>query len=63
MKQLICSHCGSEEFITCQQPKGYAGITSVDKKITFNGQTLYHDICKHCGTVVRSYVKDVEKLS
>ena len=33
------------------------------QKLIFDPQALYHDICKHCGTVVRSYIEHPEKLN
>lgn len=61
-KTITCSYCGASDTILCKQPHGYASVTPADKKIAFNGQTLYHDICKTCGTVVRSFVNDPKKL-
>ncbi len=61
-KTITCSYCGASDTILCKQPHGYAGVTPADKKMAFNGQTLYHDICKTCGTVVRSFVNDSKKL-
>ena len=61
-KTMTCSYCGASDTILCKQPHGYASITLADKKISFNGQTLYHEICKSCGTVVRSYINEPEKL-
>ncbi|WP_303974987.1 hypothetical protein [Streptococcus merionis] len=60
--QLICSYCGGTNFIACKQPHGYAGLVLADKKLTFNGQTLYHDVCKACGTIVRSYIEQPQRL-
>lgn len=54
-----CPYCGGSEFITGKQD-GYAVVYGVD---TFwNGQVLYHVICRSCGSVVRSYVKKPERL-
>ena len=61
-KTITCSYCGASDTILCKQPHGYSSITLADKKIAFNGQTLYHEICKSCGTVVRSYINEPEKL-
>ncbi len=61
-KTITCSYCGASDTILCKQPHGYSSITLADKKISFNGQTLYHEICKSCGTVVRSYINEPEKL-
>lgn len=61
-KTMTCSYCGASDTILCKQPYGYTSITPADKKIAFNGQNFYHDICKNCGTVVRSFIKEPEKL-
>lgn len=61
-KSLTCSRCGASETILCKQPNGYASVTPADKKMAFSGQTLYHEICKSCGTVVRSFINKPEKL-
>ena len=59
---LTCSYCGGTDFIACKQTKGYASVIPAHQKTTFNGQTLYHDICKSCGTVVRSYIEQPKRL-
>ncbi|WP_024413432.1 hypothetical protein [Streptococcus suis] len=61
-KSMTCSYCGASDIILCKQPHGYSSVTPADKKMAFNGKTLYHDICKNCGTVVRSFIKEPEKL-
>ena len=47
--------CNGNEFIEAKQ-SGYACISG------WSSQDLYHLICRRCGSVVRSYVKDPEKL-
>ena len=59
---LTCSYCGGTDFIACKQTKGYASVIPAHQKTTFNGQPLYHDICKSCGTVVRSYIEQPQRL-
>ncbi len=55
---MKCPYCGREEFVTGKQGAAYAGISvSVLKS-----RAVYHEICLHCGTIVRSYVKNPEKL-
>ena len=64
-KTITCSYCGASDTILCKQPHGYSSVTLADKKMAFmafNGQTLYHEICKNCGTVVRSFINEPEKL-
>jgi predicted nucleic-acid-binding Zn-ribbon protein len=58
-QQEKCPYCGGTEFVTARQTPG---IESANKLINFKGQWLYHIICLNCGTVVRSYVKEPEKL-
>ena len=54
-----CPVCGGTEMIEAYQ-SAYGSITAVDN--AFGGCSLYHSVCRNCGTVVRSYVKDPEKL-
>ena len=55
---MKCPYCGREEFVTGKQGAAYAGFSvSVLKS-----RAVYHEICLHCGTIVRSYVKNPEKL-
>lgn len=60
MKKLVseCPYCGGEEFVYGVQ-NGYAQITG--EGFTLSTE-LYHKICRDCGSVVRSYVHDPEKL-
>ena len=57
-----CPYCGGTETIIGKQAYGYASVTLASSKWLFRGQILYHEICKNCGTVVRSYVEDPQKL-
>lgn len=59
--QYICScpYCGSTEMIETLQ-SGYAAIYAADHQI--GGDSLYHTVCRNCGTVLRSYVKEPELL-
>lgn len=61
MKEVVCSFCGEREFVTYKQNKSYSGLKPL-KSILGTGLELHHDICKNCGTVVRSYVNDLDKL-
>lgn len=54
-----CQLCGNTEIIECFQG-GYAVITAECNK--WGGSPLYHRVCRRCGNVVQSYVKDPEKL-
>ena len=55
----VCPYCGGTEMIESLQ-SGYAAITAKDN--IFGGVSLYHSVCRNCGSVVRSYVKKPEKL-
>jgi hypothetical protein len=54
-----CPYCHGSEFIEGKQ-EGHAQMTSCAS--TWYSVDLYHVICRRCGSVVRSYVKDPEKL-
>ena len=54
-----CPYCGSTEMIESLQG-GYAAVYAADHQI--GGDTLYHTICRNCGSVLRSYVKEPEIL-
>ena len=59
IKMVKCRFCGGTEFITAYQT-GYARVDSTESLL--RSADLYHTICRDCGSVVRSYVKDPEKL-
>ena len=54
-----CPFCGGIEFIEAYQT-AYGAVTAVSNQ--WGGSALYHQICRSCGSVVRSYVKNPEKL-
>ena len=54
-----CPFCGGIEVIESYQ-SSYGSVTAVSNKM--GGVELYHSICRNCGSVVRSYVKEPEKL-
>lgn len=56
-----CPYCGKQEFIEGIQ-SGYAAIAPANKVFTFKQQVLYHVICLNCGAVVKSYVKEPQKI-
>ena len=60
-EQEKCLHCGKSENVTAAQ-QGYANVTPINKVFTMREQSLYHVICLNCGTVIRSYVEDPQKL-
>ena len=55
----ICPYCGGTETIEVYQTY-YGAVASVENKL--HGADLYHTVCRKCGSVLRSYVKDPEKL-
>ena len=55
-KQDICPYCGGGETLIAQQA-GHGAIYP-RKRIFSLGKPLLHIICKHCGTVIRSYIED-----
>ncbi|MGT2682473.1 hypothetical protein [Streptococcus porci] len=59
MKELICPYCGGSEMVRAQQDS-YARLHKSTWSMAW--QNLYHDICANCGTVVRSFVENPDKL-
>lgn len=55
----VCPYCGGSEIILAFQT-AYGAITAVQNKL--GGCALYHSVCRNCGSVVRSFVKEPEKL-
>ena len=53
-----CPFCGYSEFIEAKQVATEAYLSAE----TVFGQQLKHTVCRHCGSIVRSYVEDPEKL-
>ena len=53
-----CPFCGYGEFIEARQlnPEAYVSGEAL------LGQELKFTVCRHCGSVVRTYVEDPEKL-
>lgn len=61
MKEIIiekCPFCGGEELIECRV-SSYGGVY-LERGI--HGAALYALTCRDCGSVVRTYCKDPEKL-
>ena len=56
---LRCPYCGGEEMIEAFQ-SCYGAVIATSNVL--GGRTLYHMICRNCGSVVRSFVKEPEKL-
>lgn len=55
-----CQYCGGEEFIEARVDSAYGGAyvsTGV-----FRNTALYVIVCRNCGSVVRTYCKEPEKL-
>lgn len=55
----VCPYCGGSEIIETFQTS-YAAISATRNKL--GAVALYHSVCRACGSVVRSYVKEPEKL-
>ncbi len=49
-----CPFCGSKDFTEAKA----RFVSPLDDG--FHGSVLYHTICLKCGSVVRSYVKDLK---
>ena len=58
IKIVECPFCGSLEFVEGV----HTGYGAINGSGLFTGADLYHQICRDCGSVVRSYVKNPEKL-
>ncbi len=56
---LSCPYCGGTEVIE-SKASSYGAITAVDNM--WGGIVLYHSVCRGCGSVIRSYVKEPEML-
>ncbi len=54
-----CPYCGGAEMIEAFQ-SAYGAVTATENKL--GGCPLYHAVCRKCGSVVRSYVREPEKL-
>lgn len=62
MEKYKCSWCGGEEVVYGVQAD--RGKVRPAQRTTFDeGQVLIHVVCKSCGTVLRSYVKNPEKFT
>ena len=56
---IRCPFCGSTQMIETFQ-SAYGALTATSNKL--GGRPLYHSVCRQCGSVVRSFVKNPEKL-
>ena len=61
-KQDICPHCGGTETVIGKQ-SGEGRVFAEHAITTVFGTRLFHVICRSCGTVIRSYVEDPDKLN
>ncbi len=59
IKDEICPFCNGNKFVKAKQT-GYGALVSCES-MWLEGE-IYHVICLRCGSVVRSYVKEPEKL-
>lgn len=58
MKVSSCPYCLGTKFVEGK----HSGYAEVYGEGIFTSQPLYHQICLKCGSVVRSYVKEPQKL-
>lgn len=57
-----CPFCGGEELIECRIDS-YGGVYAAHKANKFyHSVALYSTLCRDCGSVVRTYCKEPEKL-
>ncbi len=56
---IVCRYCGGKEFITAFQ-SGYGALESAESFFKFS--RVYYTICRDCGSILRSYVRNPEKL-
>ena len=54
-----CPYCGGTEMIEAMQT-AYGAVSATSNK--WSGRPLYHSVCRKCGSVVRTFVKEPEKL-
>lgn len=54
-----CPYCGGTEMLETYQD-AYGAVTA--KGNILGGSARYHTVCRSCGSVLRSFVKDPEKL-
>lgn len=59
IRMTKCRFCGGTEFITGYQ--NFQGAVYSSESL-MRSVSLYHTICRNCGSVVRSFVNDPEKL-
>lgn len=59
IKIVQCPYCNGTQFVNGYQT--FHGSV-VSKEGSFKSQELHHKICLSCGSVVRSYVIEPEKL-
>lgn len=58
LKGEPCKYCYCTQYVEGKQD-GYATVYGDSG---FSGTSLHYIVCRNCGTVVRSYVKEPEKL-
>lgn len=58
-KEWICTHCGGKEFFIGAQDGHACMKTSV---WALKSEPIKHEICIACGTIVRSYIENPQKL-
>lgn len=58
---LTCAYCGGTELF-CAKQGGHGAVYVRRPVFKYRQATLCHWICKRCGTVVRSFVEEPERL-
>ncbi|MGT2910599.1 hypothetical protein ACVR1I_02655 [Streptococcus cameli] len=56
-----CQECHQTDTIICKSTV-YGAVTRADKKFPLKQELIYHEICKNCGTILRSYIKSPSRL-
>lgn len=58
--RMMCPYCGGGEQVIGKQ-SGY-GTVRANRKFSLREQPIYHVICLQCGAILKSYVKQPQKL-
>ena len=59
VRMTVCRFCGGTQFVTAMQT-GYGALESTERFLGIS--KVYHNICRDCGSIIRSYVQNPEKL-
>ena len=61
IKITECPFCGGKKFFTVCQGL-YGRVYWVKSPLKIKTADLYHRVCCQCGSVVRSYLKEIDKF-